>query len=111
MNESITEGTILLWDEPESSLNPKLTSVVANALLHLSRNGVQIFLSTHSYFLAQYFDVLKNEDDDAMFHSLYKTESKYVKCESNDSFSQLTHNLIFDESINLYDAEIENVMG
>ena len=111
MNESITEGSILLWDEPEANLNPNLTSIIANILLELSRNGVQIFLSTHSYFLAEYLDVLEHEENECMFHSLYKTENNGVKCESNASFSKLSNNLIIDEHINLYDAEIEKVMG
>ena len=72
---------------------------------------MQIFLTTHNYFLVEYLDVLEHKEDECMFHSLYKTENNSVKCESNDTFSNLTHNLIVDETINLYDAEIEKVMG
>ena len=88
MNGIITEGTILLWDEPEANLNPKLTSVIADVLLELSRNGVQIFLTTHSY----------------------KTEHS-VKCESSEKFSNLSNNLLIQETIDLYDKELEKVMG
>ena len=110
MNGTITEGTILLWDEPETNLNPKLTSVIAEILLELSRNDVQIFLTTHSYFLAEYFDILENGENETIFHSLYKTENG-VKCESSPKFSDLMNNLLIQETIDLYDKELEKVMG
>ena len=111
MSETITEGTILLWDEPESSLNPKQTPIIADILLELSRNNVQIFLSTHSYFLSKYFNLLEMEDkDEVVFHSLYKeddNEDRPVICETSDTFSMLANNDIIDEKIRIYDTEVE----
>lgn len=48
MNESITPNSILLWDEPETNLNPAFIPKPAECLLALYRNNVQIFLSTHN---------------------------------------------------------------
>ena len=50
MNGSLTEGTILLWDEPEANINPKLIPVLTEIILELGRNGAQIFLATHDNF-------------------------------------------------------------
>ena len=111
MSGTITTGTILLWDEPETNINPTLASIIAKILLELSRSGVQIFLSTHSYFLANYFDVLEGEESECVFHSLYKTEQNGVKCESNTNFSNLSQNAIMEEHIKLYDAEIDKAVG
>ena len=109
MNGTITEGTILLWDEPESNLNPKLASVIADMLLELSRNGVQIFLSTHSYFLAKYFDILEKEEKEVVFHSLYQigdNKDNPVICETSDTFSMLNQNSILGEIVELFEREM-----
>jgi len=110
MNESITEGTILLWDEPESNLNPKLSSIIADMLLELSRNGVKIFLTTHNYFLAKYFDLLEKDKKEVIFHSLYRADNNLdnpVLCETSDTFSMLNRNNIIDEIVELFETEME----
>lgn len=81
MTENITVNSILLWDEPEANLNPKFIPDLVEILLELSRNGVQIFLTTHSYIFAKYFEVRRKSCDDILFHSLYKTENNGVLCE------------------------------
>ena len=57
MNETITENTILLCDEPEANLNPEFLPVIADCLLALSRQHVQILISTHNYILAKYIEI------------------------------------------------------
>lgn len=107
MNESITNGTVLFWDEPEANINPMLFKDVAEILLTLSRNDVQIFVATHNYVFAKYVEVLMEDTDEIAFHALYNTENEGVKCETEKKFSLLTHNAIREENINLYDAEMK----
>ena len=106
MNDNIKEGTILLWDEPEANINPKLIPVLADIILELGRNGVQIFLATHDYFLPKYIEVLAKEADKIAFHSLYKTDNG-VKCEMDTKFSLLDENAIITEMVDLYEEEID----
>lgn len=106
MNEQIAEGTVLVWDEPEANLNPKLIPVIANILLILARQGVQIFLATHDYFLPQYLNTLKEDTDELLFHSLYKTKDG-VQCETEEDFTLLDHNRILEEVVKLYNLKIE----
>ena len=47
----------LFWDEPESNLNYKLMKLLVQILLELSRNGQQIILATHDYFLLKWLDL------------------------------------------------------
>ncbi len=110
MNESITENSILFWDEPEANINPKLTHDVAEILLELSRQGVQIFVATHNYIFAKYVEVLSNDTDEVLFHALYKTETDGVKCETEEKFSLLENNSILKENIVLYEKEIDRAM-
>lgn len=93
MTENITADGILIWDEPESNLNPKYLPKLAECLLELSRHGTQIFLGTHNYIFAKYFDVLRNENDFIKYHALYFDSTKSgVKCESGNYFETLQHN-------------------
>jgi len=110
MNGSLTEGTILLWDEPEANINPKLIPVLAEIILELGRNGVQIFLATHDNFLAEYIEVLGLKSDKIAFHSLHKTDDG-VKCETDEKFSMLEENSIINEKILLYQKATEKVLG
>lgn len=71
-NGLLEEKTILLWDEPEANLNPELFPLVANILLELQKNGIQIFIATHSYNFAKYLEVLRDQKTSVQFHNLYK---------------------------------------
>lgn len=102
MNESITKDTILLWDEAEANINPKLIPDIVEILLELSRQGVQIFLATHSYLFAKYFEVKRKKEDSVLFHSLFKT-NKGVICETNINFRDLHTNSIISSFDKLLD--------
>lgn len=74
-NGLLEQGTVLLWDEPEANLNPELYPLVADILLQLQKNGVQIFVATHSYNFAKYLEIRKTFKEQVMFHDLYKGSS------------------------------------
>ena len=103
-NGLIDKDTILLWDEPESNINPELIPLLVDILLDLQKEGVQIFIATHSYNLAKYFEVKKN--DNVMFHNLYKTENG-VKVQSDKYFGELENNAIIEADSRLLDDVIE----
>lgn len=75
-NGLLEKDSILLWDEPEANLNPELYPLVANILLKLQKNGVQIFIATHSYNFAKYLEIRRSETEQVMFHNLYKGTSE-----------------------------------
>jgi len=109
-NEQIKPGSILFWDEPENSLNPELIPVLVDILLELSRNGVQIFIATHSEILASYFSVNQQHGDSVMFYSLYK-EQEQIKVDANDRFDLLYPNKLTEEPVKLYEKQIEKGLG
>ena len=110
MNESITENSILLWDEPEANINPKLIPALVEIILELSRNGVQVFITTHDYILAKYFEVKRKENDSVLFHSLYKTDNG-IQCESNENFRDLKNNSLIAAFDELMDEVIDRNIG
>lgn len=109
MNENITENSVLLWDEPESNINPKFIPDLVKILIELQKNGVQIFLTTHNYIFAKYFEVKRSKNDEIMYYSLYKTNDG-IKYENNVNFGDLKNNTIMDTFIQLYKDEVERAM-
>jgi predicted ATP-dependent endonuclease of OLD family len=108
-NGSLTKDTILFWDEPEVNLNPKYIRLVADFLMALARQGVQIFVATHDYLLTQYLSI-KTEYHEAThappmkFFSFYKTKNG-TKIEVGDTLSTIQNNVILDEYAALYELE------
>ncbi|MDY0301373.1 MAG: AAA family ATPase [Trichlorobacter sp.] len=51
----------LFWDEPEANLNPRLIKNIAKSILELSKNGIQIFIATHSLFLLRELEILLSQ--------------------------------------------------
>lgn len=82
-NGLLEKGTILLWDEPEANLNPELFPLVARILLELERNGIQIFIATHSYNFAKYLELLRTRKEQVQFHNLFKGTSELPNTLSN----------------------------
>ncbi|WP_233572101.1 AAA family ATPase [Neisseria weixii] len=52
----------LFWDEPEANLNPKLIRVAAEIIFALSKQGIQVFIATHSLFLLRELEILKSKE-------------------------------------------------
>lgn len=55
---------------------PELFPLVAEILLELQKNGVQIFLATHSYNFAKYLEILRSDKEQVQFHNLYRGTSE-----------------------------------
>lgn len=100
-NGTLEKGAILFWDEPEANINPKYIPVLADMLLELQRNQVQIFISTHDYVLAKYLEIKQQKTDALQYHSFY-LENGEVHCEKG-AFSELEHNAIMEAFSKLMD--------
>ena len=108
-NSALEQGGLLFWDEPEANINPAYLRQIAEILLTLERHDVQIFLSTHNYILAKYFEVLKDEKDAVLYHSLYRCADG-IGYECEEAFDELKNNAIaqsFDKLLDeIYDLGV-----
>lgn len=107
-NGQISEGNYLFWDEPEANLNPALSELTVDLLIFLARRlGVQVFVSTHDYFIMKYFD-LKNKKDklELKFISLYFSGDE----ESPSSLSVKEANSLYDIENNPIFKEFERIL-
>lgn len=105
-NGTLEKGAILFWDEPEANINPIHIPVIIELLLLLQREGVQIFVSTHDYFVAKYFDIRSTKEDHVKFHSFYREARHLIGYESKKTFADLEHNTIMDTFMSLYHEEL-----
>jgi ABC-type ATPase involved in cell division len=110
-NGSLTNGSVLFWDEPETNLNPKLMRTVVQILIELQRMGVQLFITTHNYALLKEFDLQQQPTDKMQYHSLYRDASGKVCAASFDRYDELQPNAIDDTLATMADREIQNAMG
>lgn len=104
----------LLWDEPESNLNPKLMKQLVEVLLELSRNGQQVILATHDYVLLKWFDLLmdKGKGDQVRFHVLSRdTATGHVRRDSMDDYRAIEPNAIADTFNQLIKEQVARKMG
>lgn len=115
-NGSLNPGTTgpLLWDEPESNLNPKLMKDLVQALLELARNGQQVILATHDYVLLKWFDLLmdKGKGDQVVFHRLYREAgNERIQRESQTDYSIVGRSAISNTFAELYDEDVKRALG
>jgi len=109
-NGTLTNGTILCWDEPETNLNPKLMRTVVEILLELQRMGVQIFLATHDYIVLKEFDLQIKKTDKILFHSLYRNPNE-IEVTSTERYLNISPNMIDETFGSIIDREIKKTMG
>ncbi len=58
---TLLEQGYLIWDEPETNLNPKLIKTIARSIVAVAMEGVQVFIASHSLFLLRELEMLLGE--------------------------------------------------
>lgn len=80
LSGSLNKNAVLFWDEPETNMNPKMIRPIVQAIAELAKMGVQVFVTTHDYFVQQEFNFLaeypeiNDKNLDIRFMSLYRDE-------------------------------------
>jgi hypothetical protein len=110
-NGTLTQGSILFWDEPEANLHPRLAELVVECLGVLADNGVQIMLATHDYLLAdavsrwaEYRDV-ETDAPDVQFLQFVRGKNDAVTVETASTFTDLSPNPLLDAYLVHHDRE------
>lgn len=99
----LLEHGYLFWDEPETNLNPKLIKVLAQVIVSLAGQGIQIFLATHSIFLIREIAILTDGSEtqaESRYFSLAASGDEEVsKLEQGDKIDDLTTLVLLDEEL------------
>ena len=107
---SLLGSGYLFWDEPEANLHPRLIRSTANAILNLCRNGIQVFVATHSLFLLRELEILSKSD------ALRNVGQRYfalaigedgVCVEQGDTADELRTLMLLDENLQQSDRYLD----
>jgi hypothetical protein len=107
---TLLEHGYLFWDEPESNLNPKLVKMIATCIMSLCRQGIQVFIATHSLFLLRELEMLSLTTEYTSVKQRYfslKATAREVKLEQGDSVDDLRTLVMLDEEL----QQSERFMG
>ena len=86
----------LLWDEPETNLNPKMMKALVEILIKLSEAGQQLILVTHNYVFMKWFELLLDgdNDDQILYHNLYYDENSEIQVQTSNNYADIDSNSI-----------------
>ena len=103
-NKYLQDGSVVFIDEPESFLHPKAVIEFIDIITLLSKHNIQIFLSTHSYFVINKLKlVAKKEKINIPIISLFDNNYEIFDLLEDG----LPDNPIIDTSIALYEEELD----
>jgi ABC-type transport system involved in cytochrome c biogenesis ATPase subunit len=109
-NGSIRGDSVLLWDEPEANMNPRLIAKLAQALHGLAASGVQLFIATHDYLLSHKLSLVGEYEVEPRvemrFFSLHRQGPlDPVRVEAASTLADIDNNAILDEYARHYEEE------
>jgi len=111
-NRSLTPKSVLFLDEPETNLHPKAISLFTKMLFQIAAAGAQVYLATHSYFVIKQLQILaKKHKVSVPFCSLSRRLDGEIDAKISDLRKGMPDNPIVEESIRLYEEEIEVDLG
>ena len=111
-NGELCEGAKLFWDEPETNLNPSMMGFLIEIILELQRNGVQIFIATHSYELLKYLDLRMQSEDRVRFIDLARNDStNNIDYRSGDRYLDVFPNRISEAQTEIYNETVSKSIG
>lgn len=106
-NGYIGRNSVIFIDEPESALHPKAISEFIDMLYDISvQMGIQVFIASHSYFVIKKLFLLAMEHRESIQSISVNSDHIVI----NDLAEGMPDNAIIDESIRLYEEEIEKVL-
>ena len=106
-NRYLSRESVIFIDEPESALHPVAISSLMDIIAALASGGIQFFIATHSYFVIKKLYLI------AQTQQLSIPVLSFVDgAWQQDNMQQgMPPNPIIDESIHLYEQEVESALG
>jgi wobble nucleotide-excising tRNase len=110
MNGTVLNKGMLFWDEPDTSLNPKLITNVARFMMALAQSGVQVLVATHSLFFLRELEILHYSENyshvPARFFALHP-EDNGVRVQTGEALDDLDPIVSLDEELSQSDRYME----
>lgn len=106
-NRYLSKDSVVFIDEPESALHPVAISKLVEIIVSLAEKGIQFFIASHSYFVVKAL-YLAAQEQGISVPVLSATDRGW---EVDDLREGMPDNPIIDESIRLYEQEVELTLG
>lgn len=103
-NHFLTRDSIVFIDEPESGLHPSVLIELLDIVGVLSRYGMQFFIASHSYFVIKKLYLLAQSQNMSIPVISFDFEGGN---QVSDLKNGMPDNPIIDQSIKLYEEELE----
>lgn len=111
-NRQLTKHSVLFMDEPETALHPGAIREMVEMLSICSRAGVQVFLTTHNYFvIKQLYNIARRENQDILCCSLDRADNGQIVSSFANLKEEFPENSIVDEALRMYDEDIKLDLG
>ena len=104
-NRYLTQKSVVFIDEPENALHPSAISHLLDTIEVLAESGIQFFLATHSYFVVKKLFLMAQKKP-GLSIPLLSAEADNI-WHSFDLKDDMPKNPIIDESIHLYEQQLE----
>lgn len=102
-NHYLTRDSVVIIDEAEANLHPSLVRQFMEILVLLAKAGLQLFVSTHSYFVIKNLYILAHQNN----ISIPTFSFADGETTRGDLLEDMPDNPIIDESVDLYRREID----
>lgn len=106
-NRYLTKDSAVFIDEPESALHPVAITKLIDIIVSLAESGIQFFIASHSYFVIKAL-YLAAQKQNMSLPVLSSIDGQWVDADLLDG---MPDNPIVDESIRLYEEEVELALG
>jgi AAA15 family ATPase/GTPase len=103
-NRYLDKQSIVFIDEPENALHPSAISYLLDTIELLAAAGMQFFMATHSYFVIKKLLLIARKNNRSISMLSFDAEQA---CKSYDLIQGMPDNPILDESIRLYEQQLE----
>jgi hypothetical protein len=107
-NGTIIEGSTLFIDEPEVNLHPKATRILIKFLFELASRGVQVFMTTHDYFVIKQCEIQARKWEHESKVCVLRRKQGQVQAEIADLREGIPENEIVDESIDMLNEDLSS---
>lgn len=105
-NRQLHAGSVLFLDEPEAELHPKAIRVLGNMIYNFSKSGIQVFVSTHNYFLLKQLELNARKEKAEVQCCSLKNIDGVIAAEFSDLQNGMPDNPIVDVALELFDEDI-----
>ncbi len=107
-NKELRKGTILFMDEPEINLHPQAIRQLMRIVVAVAKAGVQIFLSSHSYFVINQLHICAKQNNiDVLCHSFDLNEQGGTDCTTSSLKEGMPSTSIIEEALKMFDEDVQ----